>query len=662
MPSPQSSDARRGALVASLSAAGIAALVEVVFSTTGGARHSFGYVATTVGMSLGVAFFLGVAGAIARVPAAYTAAVWAALAGWMVAGAWTGVATAVAFGAVLSRKSVRAAPAAIVGVAVGGAWALATLVAPRVLNRLDAAVADEAWMRALAAASIGAIGAAVACWIGGRVARAASPALGASTLALLFLGASAKPLLSEHRAGIRRLERDLARPTVAADATRPNVFVLVLDTLRADRMSIYGYERETTPELARLVAAHPGARVYRQAYANATWTVPSHATLMCGLLTSDHGADFARAAESGFRVDAPQMLAEGLHARGWETVSVFANFWLWRVRGMERGFEHYERARHGSVLPLVSEEWRALFAPSAYAHEVIAGPLATDVDAALLDAIETPRTRPLYVFANYADAHGPYVPTPQFRGRFAPWSAFEQPLQLSIDLGPEDMARIGARYDEEVLALDHELGRFLDELERRDLLGNGWVFITSDHGEAFGEHGVTEHGTAVYDEVVRVPLVVFPPRGSTMPPDSGPVSLADVAATVGAIAGVDVPGPGVDLRRPLPPNATAIVEFQGDPAKADRHGELALQPAQAIVRGRHKLIRYAQRVELYDVVADPGEKDDLARKLPDVVKELTALLPAWDPKVLESADWSKILPRDDLEKLKGVGYLGGDDH
>jgi arylsulfatase A-like enzyme len=190
------------------------------------------------------------------------------------------------------------------------------------------------------------------------------------------------------------------------------------------------------------------------------------------------------------------------------------------------------------------------------------------------------------------------------------------------------------------------------------ILDRSWVFVTADHGEAFGEHGELEHGTTVFNEVTRIPLIVFPPAGERLAVTHDPVSLVDVAATVAAIGGVELPGPGRDLRRleksGLSPTA---IEFYGDPVKAATMGALARRPARAVVLGRHKLIALSDACQLFDLESDPGENVDLARALPNLVEHMRSFLPEFGAPTFRT-DRDAPTP-DALDALRGLGYAGG---
>ena len=492
----------------------------------------------------------------------------------------------------------------------------------------------------------------------------------ALVVAAAALALSAKPFVTRSPEG-RRLPRESER-TAAVEVdrlTRPHVFLLVLDTLRADHLSVYGYERETTPSLARLLAERPNGTVFPQAYANGTWTVPSHASLLTGLAPHEHGVHFALdgSVRFGFGLaEDTTTLAAVLRGQGYKTLGTFANNWLRIIRGLDGGFDRYFRAHHSEPLPFVGERLRELLVPGIHPEARKAGARAPDVVDALL-SMTGPWAKtgaPLFVFANFGDTHGPYLPMPGFRGRFAPPSWRESIEHVSIHDPAARRTLLEARYDEEILYLDHHLGLLLDELARRGLLDDSWVFLTSDHGEAFGEHGVTEHGTGVYDEIVRVPLIVFPPTGQTISPARGPVSLVDVAATIAALAGASLDGPGRDLRAEAGPDSTVSIEFYGDRSKASRHGDSAAVPAVSFLRGTMKLIRRGEdHYELYDLAADPGETTDLAAARPAVVEELRAHLPIFGvPTPLDPGLSGDAAERARIERqLADQGYFGHQD-
>ncbi|HKJ24470.1 MAG TPA: sulfatase, partial [Myxococcota bacterium] len=593
---PLATPTPRRPAAAALAAGAAACLVEIALAYAQG-THRPVYDLASVAASLALAGLLGagVRAAGGGAKAALTA--WAAVAGGLSGGALLGAVAAAATFGLLRRPAGADVPPTRAGLVVGGVLAVAVIAGLRVAERLPAGLPPGVAPAVLYAVLL-AVAVPVARWIAPTL-RARLVLAPAVVLVLVAAGAAE---LAARRAPTPPVRR----------AGGPHVFLLVLDTVRADHLSLYGYARDTMPRLARRVAEHPGALVHPWAFSNGSWTAPSHATLLTGLLPSQHDVHLGTpAAESmdwslptHFALRAERTLAERFGAAGYATIAVYANVWLDRIEGLARGFEVYERVRRHAGLPLVGEALRQRITPSWHLDDASFVPPATSINAALLQAIDARPDRPLFVLANYLDAHAPYGPPPGSRGRFAPWSPFERPLRLRADLPPAQIQRLMARYDESILGLDADLDALLDALDARGILDDAWVFVTADHGEAFGEHGVTDHGTSVYDEEVRIPLVVLPPRGVRVEAEPGPVSLASIAATAAAIAGAPL-ADDADLRGGGP--GRAVIEFYADPSKAKSQGALGAEPAQAVVIGTEKLVRYRDRQELFDLAADPRE-------------------------------------------------------
>ena len=488
-----------------------------------------------------------------------------------------------------------------------------------------------------------------------------APVWGTLAALLLTVGHSALPLL-EAPDGKHRLP-----PANYTDGSmvsgKHHVFLLVLDTVRADHLSIYGSERNTTPELDRWVQERDNVVVYPQAYANGAWTVPSHATLFTGLLPNAHGVHFDRdGSGSRYRFglrDETQTLAEALGESGYARLGSFSNNWLRTIIGMHRGFDRYLLAPNFEPLPFAGEKLRQWLVPGLAPEAAKGGARASDVNRALLSMIEpwAAGSKPLFVFGNYGDAHGPYAPPPGFRGTFAPAGVRERTEHLSLEHSTEELQVLEARYDEEILYLDSELGRFFDEIQRLGIFDDSWVIVTSDHGEAFKEHGLLEHGTTVHNEVTRIPLVIFPPKGIHIPQDGGAVSLADVAKTIAAIGGAKLDGPGRDLRVKRSGQPVVAIEFYGDAGKAKRHGDMARYPSQAVLWEGYKLIKWGHDYYLHDIIKDPHERFNLYTHLEALAATMQEMLPKpMDPNAVEGMDPGE----DALKVLRGFGYLPSD--
>lgn len=457
--------------------------------------------------------------------------------------------------------------------------------------------------------------------------------------------AAAAPLLTPVRS------RSLPPPHAAIG--RPSILLLVLDTVRADHLSLYGYARSTTPRLEAFLARHPRAAVYPRAFSNSNWTVPSHASLLTGRIPSDHGAHFQTGAENWYRIQSEATLAERVREVGYRTAGVFANRILFQVEGLERGFDVFESPRLNAFYPLVGETLRHRLIPGLVPEPTKWNVTARDVNARLLPLAEECASGPCLLFANYMEAHWTYVPYPECRGRFLPWSLRESFEDSNQHAPPEVIERLVARYDESLCSADIGAVELLTGLEERGLLDGMWIFITADHGEGFGEHDGFEHGTSLYAEQVHVPLIVIPPRGERIVALELPVTHVDMAQTIAAIAGTSVAGPGRDLRSGLA--GVAQLEFYGDERKAEHFGELARKPARATVSGRWKLVEHGARRELFDVVDDPGETRDRSREHPQIERSLERRL----PPLRQTQAWReepKPVGEDQSQMLRALGY------
>lgn len=311
----------------------------------------------------------------------------------------------------------------------------------------------------------------------------------------------------------------------------PNVLLIVLDTMRRDRMGIHGYWRDTTPNLDRW--AKRGV-AYENALANSSWTLPSHASMFTGRWCHEHGAAFLDPLDDKYPT-----LAEALAEEGYETAGFVANLWYCgRASGLARGFLAYnDRFRFHELLETDSLVSRM------FLNSQILSPPAERITNDFLEWHENrDPDRPYFAFLNYFDPHSPYhvqdeswdvfteLPEEErlrIRGqwilehpRFTPDDPVE--AQLAVDT-----------YDAAVRYMDFHVGRLLDALERRGDLRNTLVIVTSDHGEHFGERGLYLHGTSLYRPAIDVPLIVLPPEGRGRPERPAEcVGLQDLPRTV----------------------------------------------------------------------------------------------------------------------------------
>jgi len=305
------------------------------------------------------------------------------------------------------------------------------------------------------------------------------------------------------------------------DATRPDVVLISIDTLRADHLSAYGYPRPTTPHLDRLAGE---AYLFTRAFSSSTWTLPATATLLTGLLPGQHGV------RSLHRKLPPEIdtLAERLERAGYRTAAITDGGFVDPKWGFGQGFGRYDAT--------AGEAW----APKD---------VRRIVESAERFLAEN-RFHPYFLFLHTYETHKPYrnpegfadpFLDPDYRGRFRRGANFSS--REPGELTGADVERIVALYDGEVRRADHHLGAFLDRLRSGGRWRQTAVVVTSDHGEEFLDHGGLDHGFAqVFDPNVRVPLIVKPPGD---PVDGRRVDArvtgVEVVPTILELAGVEAP-------------------------------------------------------------------------------------------------------------------------
>jgi len=396
----------------------------------------------------------------------------------------------------------------------------------------------------------------------------------------------------------------------------PNVIVFLVDTLRADRLGCYGHDGPTSPNLDAFAR---DAILFDDAVAESSWTRASVASLFTGLPARVHGVNG--------RADAlPEQavtVTELLHEAGYETVGFVANGNVAPVYGFDRGFDLFELlagtivpAPDGSVPPGLADRGEA--------------PRSDKVNRRALGWLDQRRDpRPFFLYLHTADPHSPYTPPPEFRARLgAPEGppdlgsiAMLERLKQRTLVGDDALVHgLLSLYDAEIAENDQRFGELIAELRRRDLYDGSLIVFLSDHGEEFHEHDGYEHGRTLYREVTKVPLLIKLPAGD------GPgnvriertVQLADVVPTL-----IDHLG----LRRPSGLGGASLLARLAAPDRAAfSHLDLDGLLGDGVVEGRWKVVRFGERVELYDRERDPLERTDVAPDRPVTSRYLTALL------------------------------------
>lgn len=319
-----------------------------------------------------------------------------------------------------------------------------------------------------------------------------------------------------------------ARPL--SSGSSPNIILIIVDTLRIDHVSAYGYSRPTTPNLDTRIADQ-GVRF--EAHTSSPWTCPSNAALMTGRIPSVTGATWETIGDT--LPDTEQTLAEYLHDAGYYTAGFTSRPYCVRGDlGFNQGFDHYDDGVANNLiraeeLNLLVTEWLSnTWTP------IISG------------------TQPLFLFTYYFDPHTWYDPPPPYdimydstyTGTLTPaiFGHGETAKSGDLILSPRDLQYLNALYDGEITYWDFYLGQLLDELESNHLLDNSLIVVTTDHGEMLGEHGEWSHAGSLYEEVVRVPLlmrytgIISPSLSITTP-----VQTMDLMPTILDYAAISLP-------------------------------------------------------------------------------------------------------------------------
>jgi arylsulfatase A-like enzyme len=431
----------------------------------------------------------------------------------------------------------------------------------------------------------------------------------------------------------------------------PNVVLLVLDTVRADHVSCYGYPLPTTPRIDALAATSDR---YAAVSSTAPWTLPSHASIFTGRSSFQHGAEAVRLPD-GRILDARALdesnvtLAEALHDAGYQTAGFVANnVYLSVPFGFKQGFEIYavDRQRAGAMN----------------------GKLL-----AWIDRID--RSQPFFAFVNYMDAHRPYnvEPLPEGARVGLPPPAPERPVDLLDALLDQVMAReqppdpdlvhkVISQYDQGIAWVDWAVGQVVDSLVARGLWEDTLLIVTSDHGEYFGEHDLAEHSKDVYQEGVSVPLLVKRPGKSEGRVLAERISLAEVPKLVFS----ELPR---ELRERY--GATFLAGDEHRPVLSEiyytRSKDLEAPWRARFLRERHAL--YADRFkfilssdganELYDLDSDPREEHNLIAQKAPLAQALETRLRAilsTGPAPNTQTSIPQLSPAD-LDELRRLGYL-----
>ena len=382
----------------------------------------------------------------------------------------------------------------------------------------------------------------------------------------------------------------------------PPIILISIDTLRSDHLPSYGYRGVDTPNIDAL---RRDAILYTRAWSQVPLTLPSHVSILTGLLPTEHQVRN----NLGFRLgNDVETLPSALRRAGYATGGAVSSYVLRGATGLGRSFDFYDDAIGAASADLANEAQRS----------------GARTVAASLPWIERNASRPFFFFLHLYEPHAPYAPPEPFRSRYR---------------NP---------YDGEIAAADAALGTFLTALKRDGVYDRAIIIFLSDHGEGLGDHGEEEHGIFLYREALQVPLMVKLPKsdrgGTTSDRDA---ALVDVAPTVAALTGISLARTkGVDLLAAAAPRDVY----------AETHYprlQLGWHELTSLIRGDRHLIA-GRATELYDLHRDPAERHDLAATDRRTTSSMRETLSAMTRDV---APLQRVDP-ETARKLASLGYVG----
>ncbi len=424
--------------------------------------------------------------------------------------------------------------------------------------------------------------------------------------------------------GLWARERHAIRNLPPHSPNAPNILVIVVDTLRADHLSLYGYPRATSPHLDALARRSVW---FENAVATSSWTLPSHASLLTGRYPHEHGAEKVQY-DGRFPT-----LAEALEGLGYRTGAFSANqYWFGRREGFARGFirfaDYFQNLHAMAVRPFYGRMLDTLWRQASASKDLPARKLASDVTAASWQWMASDRDKPFFAILNYFDPHKPYLPPEPYLTKFA---ASRDKFYATAMFDGNDFTQMTSAqmqrdidsYDGAISFVDQEIDHLLGDLQARGILSNTLVVITSDHGESFGEHGMYTHRNALYLEGIRVPLILswmgHLPAGVQV---KHPVSIAALPATLLETLGQSRPAefpvpslvhwwrePSLQTEEPTP--LSELAHLPEEPFK--RHPVVHGAMKSLLSPQYHYIVHDKFGPELYDWVQDPPELNNLIR-------------------------------------------------
>lgn len=461
----------------------------------------------------------------------------------------------------------------------------------------------------------------------------------------------------------------IAAPQIQTSKKAPSVVLIVLDTVRADRLSIYG-PHGITESLEQIAV---DSLVFTNCIASSSWTLPSHSSLFTGLFPTEHGSHGdlnAKKMVDGFPPPQPLSdkfitLAEIFKNDGYQTAGIVSNYIFLQPRfKINKGFQIYDCVKNIGILyqfyPFRPIVHLFCYITNFFPKYTLPYRRADDMNKQAFRFLDRYTHSPFFLFINYLDTHDPYFPPSPFDGYFLD-TAFPQLYKFKqhflrhtgkLNKKAWDSYQL-SQYDGEIAYLDHHLGKLFSKLKQLEIYDSSLIIITSDHGDLFGEHGLHFHRTPMYEGAVKVPLVIKFPFSRRVGYEKRMITLTDLYPTILSICDLPIPD-GISGKSFGNGSMPIVSEFYN----------YGIGKHRILYDGQYKYMTYQHRrkPELYDLKKDPLEKVNLSEKLPEITAAMNEKLKEWikkhKPRYDKYKDRGEIIFSQEVEEgLKALGYI-----
>lgn len=431
----------------------------------------------------------------------------------------------------------------------------------------------------------------------------------------------------------------------------PNVILITIDTLRPDHLSSYGYSRLTSPNIDQIASE---GIIFENAIAQSSWTLPSVASILTSRFPSELGMvhSFSKFRKNSLRI------ATILKENGFQTAAFVSSGHISAKRGFDEGFEVFEDSGNERAMSINERVFKWLSQRS-----------------------KKKEAKPFFLWVHYFDVHSDYDAPPPFDKVFDKTFSNQEIgrtdyllniIKNGLNLSPAEVSNIQLLYDREINYADHHIGNLLESLRNQQVLENSILIIGADHGDEFMEHGKLLHALTLYDELIRVPLIIrYPKKLSKGTRISEVVQNLDIVPTVLDLLAIDTSGFQCKGRSLLPliegteevepfsfsetqPQANLVKDTEGWP-------EELFKRLYMIRTSKKKLIhdQKNQSWEMFDLVKDPGEKLNMYSEniMPD--NDLKSALVTWEKSLENNFSKYEEIEKggDEIKKLRALGYL-----